>query len=170
MTQPTLRERAIHEGIITALAVGGFLIIFGTVFGFTPGIPNKLIDFFSDFTGKSYPLNGGTLVLPAPAHPEQHLEVFGAVFNFMVGIALLQIAILALRLFYHSPLRRISETVGNLVFWSGGALVANIYLLSGTLKGWFAFWAALIILIGVSLVVRGIIHLSKARSRHERWW
>jgi hypothetical protein len=155
-----------NEGLITAVAVGGFLIILGAVFGLTPGIPEKLIDFFSDFTVKNYE----ALFLPAPAHPAQHLSVYAAVFNFMTGISVLQIAILALRLFYRSPFRRISETIGNLIFWFGGAIVAKLLLLNGTLEGWFQFWAALIILIGVSLVVRGIIHFSRAVYRHDRWW
>jgi hypothetical protein len=171
LTQPDFRDRAIHEGLITALAVGGFLIILGAVFGLTPGIPQRIIDFFSDFTGQSYPLSGGTVVLPAPAHPSMHMAVYGAVFNFMVGIAVLQIAILALRLFYQSSFRRISETVGNLIFWAGGAVVAQVFLLSGTLSGWFAFWASLIIIVGVSLIVRGLLHFAKAWSSHDsHWW
>ena len=38
MTESSHRERALHEGLITALAVGGFFIIVGVVFGLTPGI------------------------------------------------------------------------------------------------------------------------------------
>ena len=166
MTQQPFRERVLHEGLITALAVGGFLIILGTVFGLTPGLPQKVVDFFSDLTARSLSA-GGTLFLPAPAHPEQHIDFYNGVFNFMVGIGLLQIIILALRLVFHSRLRRVSETVGNLIFWLGGALVANIYLLKGTLDGWFSFWAALIILVGVSLIVRSLIHISKKWDKHN---
>ncbi len=155
----------LYEGLITALAVGGFLIILGIVFGLTPGIPQKTIDFFSDFTSKSFPFAAGTVVLPVPAHPAAHMDFYGAVLNFMIGIAVLQVAILALRLWAHSRLGRIAETVGNLVFWAGGAIVANAYLLSGTLTGWFTFWASLIIIVGVSLIVRGIIHYSSGWRR-----
>jgi hypothetical protein len=154
-----------NEGLITALAIGGFLIILGAVFGLTPGIPQQLIDFFSDFTSTSSPFGDGSLILPAPGNPTHHLEVYAALFNFMIGIAILQIAILVLRLFYHSPFRRISETVGNLTFWLGGALIAQAYLLNGTIEGWFTFWAALTIVIGVSLVVRGILHFFRARLK-----
>ncbi len=161
MTQNTHKVNPWHEGLITALAIGGFLIILGIVFGLTPGIPQKIIAFFSDFTGQSYPLGDGTIVLPAPAHPAQHLDFYGAVFNFMIGIGVLQIAILVARLFAHSPVKRVAETVGDLVFWFGGAVVANVYLLAGTLTGWFTFWASLIIILGVSLVVRGILHFAR---------
>jgi hypothetical protein len=150
-----------HEGLITALAVGGFFIILGAVFGLTPGTPQKTIDFFSDFSVQSFPYSGGNIVFPAPAHPAAHMDFYGAVINFMIGITVLQVVILALRLWAHSQLRRIAETVGNLVFWAGGAVVANIYLLTGTLSGWFTFWAALVIIIGVSIVVRVIIRFSR---------
>ena len=150
-----------HEGLITALAVGGFLIILGVVFGLTPGIPQKTVDFFSDFTGQSYPFGDGTIVLPAPAHPAAHMDFYAAVLNFMIGIALLQVIILALRLWAHSRIGKIAETVGNLVFWAGAAAVANVFLLSGTLSGWFSFWSALVIIVGISLIVRGIIYFSR---------
>jgi hypothetical protein len=167
MTQLTFREKAINEGLITALAVGGFLIILGVVFGLTPGMPQKLLDFFGDLTGQSYPVINGDIILPAPAHPATHLDFYGAVLNFMVGIAVLQVAILATRLFVHSKIKRIAETVGNMVFWFGAAIVAYVYLLTGTLNGWFIFWAGLVIIVGVSLVVRGIIHFSMARKRSD---
>ncbi len=74
--------------------------------------------------------------------------------NFILGIGILQIVILPLRLIVRSPFKRIAETVGNMVFWLGGAVVANVFLLAGTLTGWFQFWATLIILVGVSMIVR----------------
>jgi hypothetical protein len=161
MTESTPRINPWFEGLITALAVGGFLIILGIVFGLTPGIPQKTIDFFGDFTAQSYPYAAGTIVLPAPAHPSAHMDFYGSVVNFMIGIAVLQVVILAVRLWAHSRLGRIAETVGNLVFWAGGAVVANVYLLTGTLGGWFTFWASLIIIVGISLIVRGIIYYSR---------
>lgn len=169
MTEPVKRKaNPWLEGLITAVAVGGFLIILGAVFGLTPGIPQKTVDFFSDFIGQFYPLGDGTLVLPAPAHPAAHIEFFTAIVYFMVGIGVLQVAILGLRLFAHSPMRRIAETVGNMIFWFFGAAAAYVFLLSGTLSGWFQFWAALIIIIGISLVVRGIINFATWR-RHGNW-
>ncbi len=168
MTQPTMRDKAINEGLITALAVGGFLIILGVVFGLTPGVPQKLWDFFKDFSVQGFPFGSGTLILPAPAHPATHQEVYGAVFNFAIGIGLLQVAILAARLYMRSRIRSIAETIGNLIFWFGAAILAQFYLLEGTLDGWFTFWAGLIIVVGVSLVVRGIIHFSTSLRGNNR--
>jgi len=151
------------------LAFGGFLIVLGVVFGLTPGILQKIVEFFCDFTGQPYPVDQGTIVLPAPANPAVHMDVYGAVFNFMVGMGVLQVVILALRLIVYSPFRRIVETVGNLVLWWGGAVAVNVFLLTGTLVGWFNFWAVLIIFWGVSLVIRGIIHLIWSWRKHDFW-
>jgi hypothetical protein len=165
MTESAHRINPWYEGLITALAFGGFLIILGVVFGLTPGIPQKTIDFFRDFTSQSYPFAAGNIVFLAPAHPSAHMDFYSAVVNFMIGIAVLQAVILVVRLWAHSRLGRIAETVGNLVFWAGGAVVANVYLLTGTLNGWFTFWASLIIIVGISLIVRGIIYFSRSWRR-----
>ncbi len=161
MSKSSRSSNAWHEGLITALAVGGFFIIFGVVFGLAPGVPDAILDFFRDITAMTYPLGSGQVVLPAPANPAAHLDVFGAVFNFMVGIGVLQVAILVLRLLFHSPLRRTAETVGDLVFWFGGAVAANMFLLVGTLTGWFQFWSLIIVLAGASLIARFLVYLTK---------
>jgi hypothetical protein len=166
MAESSFRERTMREGLVTALAVGGFLIIFGSVFGLTPGLTSKIGDLFRDFTTNSFPFAQGNIVLPSPAHPAQHMAVYNAVFNFMIGIGLLQIAILALRLWAHSRTRRIAETVGNTIFWLGSAVAAFMLLLSGTLVGWWQFWSSLIILAGVSLIAQFIVYLvTRGKSR-----
>jgi hypothetical protein len=43
-------------------------------------------------------------------------------------------------------------------------VIANVFLLTGTLTGWFQFWSALIVLIGVSLIARFLVYLL---SRHR---
>lgn len=163
MTQSNAKDRTLSEGLITALAFGGFFVTLGVVFGLTPGIGNAVSNFFSDLTGVTYPAFNGALVLPAPAHPANHPVVYTAVFNFMLSIGILQIVILAARLWVHSSIRRIAETVGNAIFWLGGALVAYVYLMAGTVSGWFTFWPSLIVLAGVSLITQGIIRFVKWR-------
>jgi predicted phage tail protein len=85
-----------------------------------------------------------------------------------VGIGILQIAVLALRLIVRSPVRRISNSVGDLIFWFGAAFSVNVFLLAGTLKGFWQFWAALLMILGVSLIVRGIINLTTWRTRRTQ--
>jgi hypothetical protein len=160
MTQTHHQNKPLSENLITALAWGGFFIAVGVVFGLTPGIGTAISDFFSDLTGVTYPALYGSIVWPAPANPAAHQALYQAVFNFMVAVGVLQIAILIARLWVRSPIRRIAETVGNLIWWVGGAVVAYVYLLAGTLSGWFIFWPSLIILAGASLVVQGVIRLA----------
>lgn len=166
MTESSHRERALNEGLITAISIGGFFITVGVVFGLTPGIAGKIGDFFRDLTGVTYPAINGSIVLPAPANPATHLALYNAVFNFMLAIGVLQIAILAARLWAHSPIRKIAETVGNTVFWIGGAVVANVYLVAGTLSGWFTFWPSLIILAGASLIAQFFVYLITRNRKH----
>jgi hypothetical protein len=59
--------------------------------------------------------------------------------------------------------------VGNLIFWLGAPVMANTFLLEGTLSGWFQFWSALIVLIGVSLIARFFVHLAGRHSKLEQF-
>ena len=169
MIRSAASPRPLHEGLITALAVGGFFIILGSMFAFTPGLIQKTNALFSDLTTVTYPLGSSSTVnLPAPANPSAHIAFFTAVTNFLLAVGILQIVILALRLYVKSPIRRIAETVGNLIFWLGAAVMANVFLLAGTLNGWFQFWSSLIVLIGLSLIARFFVHLAgRSRREHE---
>lgn len=164
MTQTSPHDKWISEGMITAIAFGGFLIVVGVVFGLMLAPTNAVENFFSDLTGVSYPVVNGEMVLPAPAHPADHALIYQAVFSFMVGIAILQVVIMAARLYVHSPTRRIAETAGNLIFWPGGAILAYVFLMSGTLSGWFTFWPSMVILLGADLIAQAIVYFTKRRK------
>ncbi len=155
----------LYEGLITALAVGGVFIIIGLVVILTPGLLGASEGFFSDISTVPYTVGSSTFNLPAPTNPAAHTLFLTAFMNFLLGVGILQIVILALRLGVHSPIRRISETVGNLVFWLGAAVTAFVFLLAGTVAGWFQFWASLIILIGVSLIARFGIHFATRKAQ-----
>lgn len=163
MIRDAVRNRSPHEGLITALAIGGFFIILGSVFAFTPGIVNNTNAFFSDLTTVTFPFGspGSTVSLIGPAHPADHQSFYTAVMNFLIGMGVLQIVILALRLVVHSRIRRIAQSVGDLIFWLGAALVANVFLLAGTQNGWFQFWPLLIVIVGASLIARFFVYLAK---------
>jgi hypothetical protein len=158
-----VRQRSLHEGLITALSLGGFFIILGIVFGFTPFISQNSSTFFSDLTTVTFPFGspGSTVVLFAPAHPADHQSFYTAVMNFLLGVGILQIVILALRLVVHSRIRRIAQSVADLIFWLGAAVLTNVFLMAGTQSGWFQFWASLIVLIGVSFVAQFFVYLVK---------
>ena len=78
-----------------------------------------------------------------------------------MAFGVLQVFILGLRVWVHSRTRRIAETLGHAVFWLGAAVLVNMFLITGTLSGWFEYWAALIILVGVSFIARAIVHFAK---------
>jgi uncharacterized membrane protein YfcA len=164
MSRNVSKDRFAYEGLITALAVGGVFIVLGLVIAFTPDIVAKSNAFFGDLTNVAYPLESSTVNLPAPATPSEHIGFFTAVMNFILGVGLLQIVILALRLRVHSH-KRVAETVGNLVFWLGAAIAAYVFLLAGTRTGWFQFWSTLVILVGVSLIARFSVHIVQTSRR-----
>jgi len=149
-----------REGLVTAVSVGGFLITIGVIFAINPDLLQKISSFFNDLSVQKLPFSGGlgNLYLPAPLDPSAHSALYTAVMQFDIGIAILQVLTFALRLVFHSRINRVAESVGNLIFWGGAAFLVNAFLQTGTLKGWFEYWAALIVLIGVSLVLRAFVH------------
>ena len=168
MTRGPIRQRSLSEPLITAFAIASVFIILGFIIAFTPDISKITNAFFNDLTTVTYPSgSSSTLNLIAPAHPSQHIAFFRAVMEFFLAVGILQIVFLALRLLIRSPIRRISETLGNLVFWLGGAIVANVFLLAATLNGWFQFWAGLILVLGISLIARFSVYLVATYSKKE---
>ncbi len=152
-----------NEGLITAVAFGGFLITVGIIFVFNPSLPQWITDFFNNITIRPYPPGSSTsnFFLPAPANPSAHIDLYSALIQFNIGIGILQIIILALRIIFHSKTDKISETIGNLIFWFGAAILVSTFLQTGTLEGWFTYWGALIVLVGVTLIARAIVHFAK---------
>ena len=159
----THQEHRHGDGFITALAFGGFLIIVGLIFTLTPDLWEKITEFFNSITSVSYPFGGptSTISLPAPVYPAAHKALYTALMQFDVAFGALQVTILGLRLWVHSKTRRIAETLGNAVFWFGAAVLVNIFLLTGTLSGWFEYWTALIVVVGVSFIARAIVHFAR---------
>jgi|WetSurMetagenome_2_1015567.scaffolds.fasta_scaffold38878_3 hypothetical protein len=161
-------SRWVNEGLISAVSFGCLLVILGAVALLTPNIVGQSEAFFKDFNTTSYTLGTSTVNLPAPLHPTEHTAIYAAVMFFFVGIALLQLVILPLRLANKSPIRKIAGTVGAFVFWAGGAVAVDVFLLSGTSQGWFSFWAILILLIGVSLIARFAVYAVKPRRERDQ--
>ena len=164
-----MRPREHGEGIITAIALGGVLIIIGLLFLITPDLGGKIGTFFSDITTKSFIYlanTTSTISLPVPADPASHSILYMAVAQFCIGVGILQILILALRAAVRSRIGRIAETVGNLVFWLGAGYLVTVFLNSSTTyREWFVFWSSLLILLGVSIMVRGIILFARRRPQ-----
>jgi hypothetical protein len=133
------------------------------LFVLTPNLWNETSLFFDDITTRPIPYGGdsSTISLLAPLHPADHQVVYNALLQFDIAFGVLQLVILGLRVGYSSRTRRIAETLGNAVFWLGAAYLVYVFLLQGTLESWYQYWAALVILVGVSLIARAIVHFVK---------
>ncbi len=141
------------EWLFTAIAIGFFLLLVGTLFVITPNLFDNILDFLKDF--KLVDVSNTDIVFPAPEFPRIHLTVYQAVGQFSIAVCLFQIVLLALRFFVPSSWNKRAETVGNLVYWGGAAFLIQLFLIENT--QWFVFWSTLIIIVGVSMIARAIV-------------
>ena len=149
--------RKYREGIFSAIAAGFFFLLIGVIFVITPNLFQRTVDFFNDLGLERIP--NTAIYFVAPARPLLHQTVYRAAEQFSYAVGFLQIVILALRFFAGSPWNKKAESTSNLVFWIGAGYLIRMLLIGTTITmtTWFVFWSAIIMLLGVSLVVRAII-------------
>ena len=145
--------RQYQEGLFTAISVGFFILLVGTLFVINPNLFDKILDFFKGFDLVDVPNTDVTFI--APEFPRLHLTVYQAAGQFSIALGLFQIVILALRFVILSSWGKKSETVGNLVFWAGAGFLIQLFLIETT--QWFVFWSTIVILFGVSMIARAIV-------------
>ena len=149
-------SRRYREGLFSAISAGVFFVLVGAIFVTTPNLFDKILAFFGNFDFVRVPNLGFSF--PAPASPETHSVLYSAVTHFSLIWGLFQIASLALRFVVGSPFSKKAETASNLVFWLGASYLISTLLNEMTTRTtWFVFWAEIIMLIGVSLIIRAII-------------
>jgi hypothetical protein len=151
------RSSKTEENIIGAISAGAVFILIGTVYVtiLPTSLWDKIVDFFKSFEIVKL---SDTLSLPAPIDPGAHVVVYNAAFQFCIGLAILQIILLTLRLMMHSPISKTAETAGNLVYWFGASYLVPTFLNSNTaVPTWFAFWAAILMVLGISMIVRAMV-------------
>ena len=163
---PRVFRPRFREGLISAVSVGFFFLLIGAIFVVTPNLFDRIMDFYRDFEIRTLP-HTENVFLPAPLNPYSHMEVYTAVWQFSIVWGIFQIVILAFRYVAGSPFSKKAETAGNMVFWLGASYLIDLlrnatsrvpFLNTPTpLEGWFAFWAMIIVLIGISLIARAII-------------
>ena len=104
-----------------------------------------------------------TISFFAPLRPlsQSNRIVYTAVEQFCFALGIFQVVILALRFAARSSIGKKADTFGNLVFWIGAGYLVRTLLLETTrwapLTTWFVFWASIVTLLGVTLIVRAII-------------
>ena len=149
------------ENFITATYVGAVFILLAIIY-FTNSLIANLANFFSTLTLAEIP--GAGFGLPAPAVPSAHLALYLAAFQFTLGVGIIEIMMLAIRIFLHSPVDKKAETVGNLVFWLGTSFLVVTYLVNITIMTeWFVFWTGVIVIGGLSLITRAFVLIATKR-------
>lgn len=153
MNESKETPRQYREGLFTAISVGFFLLLVGTLFVITPNLFDKILDFFKGFDMVDVPNTDITFI--APEFPRLHLTVYQAAGQFSIALAIFQIVILALRFVIPSSWEKRSETVGTFVYWAGAAVLNQLFLIENT--QWFVFWSTIIMIAGVSLIARAVV-------------
>jgi hypothetical protein len=158
------REYKAKERIYSAISAGIVLILLGIVYinSLPQSLLDKVIAFFNSFTFAQIPNTG--IFVPAPINPAAHVVLYNAIFQFCIGVGILQIIMLTLRLTWNSPIGKIAETTGHLVFWFGTSYLVATYLNSATnMNKWFVFWAGILMILGLSLIARAFVLLARRK-------
>jgi hypothetical protein len=148
--------------MLSAVSIGFFLILIGVLFISTPNLADSVVKFFSHF---QTPQVGNTnIYIPAPEHLGDYVDIYLVARQVSIVWGVFLIAMLGARFMFDSPLRRKAENIGDIVFWLGATYMIQTFLVETTQAlpqtidntKWFQFWAAIIALIGVSLIARAI--------------
>lgn len=158
------RRYKAREDLYTAISVGAVLILIGIVYVLAQpsSLWESIVTFFSNLTLRSVPGTG--ISLPAPTSPAAHTVLYGAAFQFCIGLGILQVIMLTLRLMMHSPIGKTAETMGHLVYWFGASYLITTYLNNTTtINRWFMFWAGILVILGLSFIARAFVLLTKRK-------
>lgn len=157
------RRKRRLEGVFGALSAGVFLLLIGGIVVATPNLIDAIRDFSLDFRSVEVSPN---FSLPAPR--SNYPRVYTAVEQFCLAYGFFQVIILVLRLGARSPTDGIARNIQSIVFWLGAGLITSRLLIEPTgltiSERWFVFWSAIIMLTGLSLIVRGIILAATPRT------
>ncbi len=109
---------------IALLSFGFFIMLFALFFIIVPNYYDKVSDFFNSFKLQEVASN---VLLPAPTR--HHQVVYETVMRFCLVFGLFQFFVLALRFYFGSSIRKMAETISNIVMVRRG-----IHGLSSPLK------------------------------------
>jgi hypothetical protein len=153
------------ENLITAVYIWLILILLAVIYviNLPHSVWNSFVNFIGSFVLTQVP--GTSISLPAPAYPAAYTVLYTAVFQFFIGLVLLEIVVLALRITMHSPLPRKAETIENIVFGLGTGYLVITYLVNMTIMSeWFVFWAGVILIAGLALIARSSVLITGRHS------
>ena len=154
------------ESLVSAVYIGLIFILLALicVINFPHGVLKSFLNFINSFVLTQVP--GTSFSLPAPVHPASYLVLYTSIFEFSIGLGILEIAILAIRIRLHSSLPRKAETIENIVFALGTGYLVITYLVDMTIMSeWFVFWAGVVLIAGLALVARSFVLIAGQRSQ-----
>ena len=166
-------SRRHREGLLSAISAGFFLVLIGMLFVVKPNLYNDTATFFNNFNVTSA-VPHTQIQLPAPSSNSTvrnaNLSVYSAVEQFSLAWGIFLIALLVLRFAFDSSWRRKAENISNIVFWFGVAYLVQTWLINSTngntyqAQTWFEFWSLIIVLLGISLIVRALCLAANKRE------
>jgi hypothetical protein len=142
------------DGILSAISVGFFFVLVGIIFIVTPNLVDKTVNFFNNITFVNVANLPSNIFLPQPTSVGAHTAVYSAAQQFSLVWGVFLVAMLVLRFATGSPMRNKAENLGDIVFWFGAAYLIQTWLIGRS--EWFEFWALILVLVGMSLIVRAV--------------
>lgn len=137
--------------ILGTVSFGFFLLLLGIIVIITPHPLKEIQSFFTDVFKN---VQG----FPAPSEP--HPVLYTAVMRFALIFGVFSIGVLVLRFVLRESANRKAGTASSVVFWLGVAFLTNP--LAAESISWFAFWAGIIVIIGLMVIVGALVRfLSK---------
>lgn len=147
------------DSLLSAASAGFFFLLVGVIFITTSSLLDNILDLFRSNGIELMQVPNTIISLPAPNPLGHYLAIFQAAGLFSLIWGIFEIAMLVLRFALRSSTRRKAESAGNIVFWLGTSYFINVYLTSSsiTTTSWFAFWTIILMLLGISLIVRAAV-------------
>ena len=137
--------------ILGMVSFGFFLLLAGIIVIITPHPLKEVQSFFTDISDNAQGF-------PAPSMP--HPVLYTAVMRFALIFGLFSVGILVLRFVLRESANRKAGTASSVVFWLGMTFLTDLLVAESI--SWFAFWAGMIVIIGVMIIVGALVRfLSK---------
>jgi len=139
------------------ISFGAFLIILAAIYLTTPNIIREVENFVLDFRLVQVFDN---FWWPVPS--SNHAVLYTAAQRFCYAFGLVELGILGLRFAKKASIHGKAGTLSSVVFWLGAGYVLGLLSQGGL--SWLSFIGALIIVVGISIVVRALILMFAPRG------
>jgi hypothetical protein len=150
------REKREERDWFGLVEFGFFLILIGALFLVIQNLFGHAETFIRSFNQTQEIFSG--IHVPVPNVSADNTEFYRATMYFCFASGAFRIIILILRFAAKSSIHKKAGILGGIVFWLGAGLLANTLVTSGS-SYWLLFIGGLIVLIGLSVMVRAFATL-----------